>query len=91
MGGIRTYQKNGTMLQLETQIHQLTCKLDSLTKIKDTDAHQVQLYLDKLKCKLSTEMKNCEFKLEPESFLTKVSVRKFHTSICAPLGARAYP
>ncbi len=70
--------KTGTILQLKTQIHQLKCKLDSLIKTKETDT-QVQSNLDKLKMKLSTEMKDCKFKLEPESFLTKVSVQKFHT------------
>jgi hypothetical protein len=31
--------KTGTILQLETQIHQLKCELESLTKAKETDVH----------------------------------------------------
>jgi hypothetical protein len=51
-------KQTGTILHLETQIHQLKCKMDSLMKPKVTDdAHQVQSNLDKLKMKLSTEMK----------------------------------
>ncbi len=57
-----------TILQLETQIHQLKCKLDSLTKTKEADVHQVQSNHDKLKMKLSTEMMDHKFKLEPISF-----------------------
>jgi hypothetical protein len=50
-------------------------------KTKVMDAHQVQSNLDKLKMKLSTEIKDRTFKVEPESFLAKVTVQKFHTSI----------
>jgi hypothetical protein len=73
--------KTKTILQLETQIHQLKCKLESPLKTKETDAHKLQSNLDKLKMNLSTEMKDCKFKLEPESFLTKIAVIKFHTSV----------
>jgi hypothetical protein len=54
-------------------------KLNSLAKTIETDAYQVQSNLDKLKIKLSTEMKDHKFKLEPKSFLTKVSGKTFHT------------
>ncbi len=47
---------------------------------KKTDKHQVQSYLENLKIKLSTEMKDCKFKLEPEPFSIKVSDKKIHTS-----------
>ncbi len=73
--------KTGTIIQLEAQIDQLRCTLDSLPKINGTVTHQkVQSYLETLTNTLSAEMNNQKFKLEPESFSTKVSVKKYDAS-----------
>jgi hypothetical protein len=73
--------KSGTIIQLEAQIDQLRCTLDSLPKTNGTVTHQkVQSYLESLTSTLSAEMNNRKFKLEPESFSTKVSVKKYDTS-----------
>jgi hypothetical protein len=58
MGECEHVNKTRTILQLETQMDQLTYKPDLLTKTKKTDVHQVQSNLDKLKIKLSTKMKD---------------------------------
>ncbi len=68
--------KTGTILQLEAQIEQLKCTLESLPKTNTTGIQQVQSDLQNLKNKLSTELKDRRFKLEPE-LLTKVSVKEF--------------
>ncbi len=75
--------KAGTIIQLEAQIGWLRCTLDSLPKTNGAVTHQkVQSYLKRLTSTLSAEMndRKCKFKLEPESFSTKVSVRKHDTS-----------
>jgi hypothetical protein len=73
--------KTGTIIQLEAQIDQLRCRLDSLPKTNGTVTHQkVQSYLERLTNTLSAERNNHKFKLEPESFSTKVSVKKYDTS-----------
>jgi hypothetical protein len=69
--------KTGTIVQLEAQIDQLKCTLELLPKTNTTGIHQVQSDLRNLKNKLSTELKDCRFKLEPELFSTKVSVKEF--------------
>jgi hypothetical protein len=73
--------KIGTIMQLKAQINQLTCTLDSLPKTNGTVTHQtVQSYLESLTNTLSAEMNDRKFKLEPESFSAKVSVKKYDTS-----------
>ncbi len=73
--------KTGTIIQLEAQIDQLRCTLDSLPKSNGTVTHQkVQSYLETLTSTLPAEMNDRKFKLEPESFSTKVSVKKYDTS-----------
>ncbi len=42
--------------------------------------HQLKSSLENLANKLSKEMNDRKFKLKPQSFTTKVSVRKFDTS-----------
>jgi hypothetical protein len=69
--------KTGTIVQLEAQIDQLKCTLESLQKTNTTGIQQVQSDLQNLKNKLSTELKDRRFKLEPEIFSTKVSVKEF--------------
>ncbi len=55
--------------------------MDSLSKTNGTVTHQkVKSYLDSLTSTLSAEMNDRKFKLEPESFSTKVSVKKYDTS-----------
>jgi hypothetical protein len=68
--------KSGTIVQLEAQIHQMRCKLETLQKKKQTNIHQLESSLENLTNKLSKEMNNCKFKLKPQSFTTKVSVKK---------------
>ncbi len=67
--------KSGTIVQLEAQIDQLICTLDSLPKTNKTSIQQVQSDLQNLKNKLWTELKDPRFKLEPELFSSKVSVK----------------
>ncbi len=69
--------KTGTIIQLETQIDQLKCTLESLLKTNTRGIQQVQSDLQNLKNKMSTELKDRRFKLEPELFSTKVSVKEF--------------
>ena len=69
--------KTGTIVQLEAQIDQLKCTLESLQKTNTTGIQQVQSDLQNLKNKMSTELKDRRFKLEPELFSTKVSVKEF--------------
>jgi hypothetical protein len=58
------------------QIDQLRCTLDLLPKTNGTVTHQkVQSYLESLTNTLSAEINDRKFKLEPESFSTKVSVK----------------
>jgi hypothetical protein len=72
--------KSGTIVKLEAQIDQLISTLDSLPKTNKTVIQQDQSDLQNLKNKLSTEMKDRRFKLEPELFSTKVSVKEFEGS-----------
>jgi hypothetical protein len=67
----------GTIVQLEAQIDQLKCTLESLQKTNKTGIQQVQSDLQNLKNELSTELKDRRFKLKPELFSTKVSVKEF--------------
>ncbi len=69
--------KTGTIVQLEAQIDQLKCTLESLPKTNTIGIQQVQSDLQNLKNKMSTELKDRRFKLEPELFSTKVSVKEF--------------
>ncbi len=72
--------KTGTSIQLEAQIDQLRCTLDSLPKTNGTVTHQkVQSYLESLTNTLSAKINNHKFKLEPESFSTKASLKKIDT------------
>jgi hypothetical protein len=73
-------KKTGITAQLEAQIHQMRCKLDTLQKKKQKNIHQLESSLENLTNKLSKEMNNCKFKLKPQSFITKVFVKKFDTS-----------
>jgi hypothetical protein len=68
--------KTGTIVQLEAQIDQLKCTLESLPKTNTTSIQQVQSDHQNLKKKLSTDLKDRRFKLEPELFSTKVSVKE---------------
>jgi hypothetical protein len=70
------------MIQLQAQIDQLRSTLDLLPKTNGivTDP-KLQSYLESLTNTLSTEMNNRKFKLEPESFSTKVSLKEDDTSI----------
>jgi hypothetical protein len=72
--------KSGTIVQLEAQIDHLICTLDSLPKTNKTSIQQVQSDLQNLKNKLWTELKDHRFKLKPELFSTKVSVKEFEGS-----------
>ncbi len=58
----------------------MICTLDSLPKTNKTSIQQVQSDLQNLKNKLLTELKDRRFKLVPELFSTKVSVKEFEGS-----------
>jgi hypothetical protein len=57
--------KTGLILYLK-KIHNVTCQLDLATKEDQPHKLQIQSTLEKLKNRLSTEMSNQKFKLEPE-------------------------
>jgi hypothetical protein len=77
---MQTYQQIGTGVQLEAQIHQIKCNLETLQKDKHNNIEQLESSLECLTDKLSKDMNNQNFKLEPESFSTQVSVKKIETS-----------
>ncbi len=58
--------KTGTIVQLEAQIHQVICNLETLQKDKQNNLQQPESSLEHLTNKLSKEMNNQKFKLEPE-------------------------
>jgi hypothetical protein len=70
--------KTVPMLQLETKIHDYTNQLDLAEKGKKK--HQIQTKLDKLKNILSTEISNIIFKLQPEQYSPKISIKHYSTS-----------
>jgi hypothetical protein len=72
--------KTGLMLQLETQKHDVTCQLDLATKEGHPHKLQIQPTLEKLRNRLSTEMSNQKFKLEPEQCSPKISVKPYSNS-----------
>jgi hypothetical protein len=72
--------KTGLILQLETQIHDVTCQLDLATKEGQQRKLQIQTTLEKLRNRLSTEMSNQKFKLEPEQYSPKISVKPYNNS-----------
>jgi hypothetical protein len=68
--------KTGTMIQLQAKIDQLGSALDTLPQTNRTATNeQVQSHLESLTNTLSTEMNNCKFKLDSETFSTKVSIK----------------
>jgi hypothetical protein len=69
--------KIGLMLQLETQIHDVTCQLDLAIKEGQPRKLQIQSILEKLRNRLSTGMSNQNFKLEPEQCSPKISVKPY--------------
>ncbi len=73
--------KTGLILQLETQIHDVTCQLDLATKEGQPRKLEIQSTLEKLRNRLSTEMSNQKFKLEPEQCSPKISVKQYSTSL----------
>ena len=74
--------KTGTMIQLQAKIDQLRSTHDTLLQTNRTVTNeQVQSHLESLTNTLSTEMNNHKFKLEPESFSIKVSLKEYDTSI----------
>jgi hypothetical protein len=72
--------KTRLMLQLETRIHDVTCQLDFATKEGQSCKLQIQSTLEKLRNRLSTEMSNQKFKLEPEKCSPKISVKPYSNS-----------
>jgi hypothetical protein len=72
--------KTGLILQLETQVHDGTCQLDLATKEGQPRKLQIQSTLEKPKNRLSTEMSNQKFKLEPEQYSPKISVKPYRSS-----------
>jgi hypothetical protein len=67
------------MVQLETQIHDVTSQLDLATRKNQPHKH-LQSNLKQLRNRLSTEMSNRKFKLEPEQCSPKISVKRYNTS-----------
>ena len=72
--------KTRLMLQLETQIHDVTRQLDLATKEGQPRKLQIQSTLEKLKNRLSTKVSIQKFKLEPEQCSPKISVKPYSTS-----------
>jgi hypothetical protein len=74
--------KTGTMIQLQAEIDQLRSTHDTLPQTKRIVTNeQIESHLESLTNTLSTEMNNRKFKLDPETFSTKVSVKEYDTSI----------
>jgi hypothetical protein len=71
--------KTGLMVQLETQLQDVTSKLDLATKKTQPHKH-LQSNLEQLKNRLSTEMSNQKFKLEPEQCSPKISIKRYNNS-----------
>jgi hypothetical protein len=67
------------MLQLETQIHDVTSQLDLATK-KNQLHKLLQSNLEQLRNRLSKEMRTQKFKLEPEQCSPKISIKRYNTS-----------
>jgi hypothetical protein len=78
--GCEQVNKTGLMLQLETQIHDVTCQLDLGTKEGQPCKLQIKSILKKLRNRLSTEMSNQKFKLEPEQCSPKIYVKPYSNS-----------
>ncbi len=72
--------KTGLLLQLETQIRNVTCQLDLATKEGKPCKLQIQSTLEKLTNRLSTEMNNQNLKVEPEECKPKISVKPYSNS-----------
>ncbi len=72
--------KNGLMLQLQTQIHYVACQLDLATTEGQPCKQQIQSTLEKLRNRLSTEMSHQKFKLEPEQCSPKITVKPYSNS-----------
>jgi hypothetical protein len=74
--------KTGTVIQLQAKMDQLRSTHDTLPQTNRTVTNeQVQSHLESFTNTLSTEMNNCKFKLDPETFSTKVSIKEYDTSI----------
>jgi hypothetical protein len=71
--------KTGLMLQLETQIHDVTSQLDLATKKNQLHKH-LQSNLEQLRNRLLNEMRSQKFKLEPEQCSPKISIKRYNTS-----------
>ncbi len=67
------------MLQLETQIHDVTSQLDLATKKNQLHKH-LQSNVEQLRNRLSNEMRSRRFKLEPEQCSPKISINRYNTS-----------
>ncbi len=67
--------KTGLLLQLNTQIHDVTHQLDLATNEGQPHKLQIQSTLEKLKNRLSTKTSNRQFKHEPEQCSPKKSVK----------------
>ncbi len=72
--------KTGLTLQLETQIHDVIHQLDLATKEGQPRKLQIQSTLKKLRNRLSPEMSNRKFKLEPEQCSPKISIKPYSNS-----------
>jgi hypothetical protein len=70
--------KTGLMLQLETQIHDVTSQLDLATKKNQLHKH-LQSNLEQLRNRLSNELRSRRFKLEPEQCSPKISIKRYNT------------
>jgi hypothetical protein len=71
--------KTGLLLQLETQIHDVTSQLDLATKENQPHTH-LQSSLEQLRNRMTIKMSNQKFKLEPEQCSPKLSVKLYNTS-----------
>ena len=69
--------KTGLMVQLETQINDVTSKLDLATKKNQPHKH-LQSNIEQLKNQLLAEMSNRKFKLEPEQCSPKFSIKRYN-------------
>jgi hypothetical protein len=61
-------------------MNELICQLDLLQNDHQSNKQKIKTKLDDLHNKLAKEMISRRFKLEPEQFLPKISVKHHHAS-----------
>ncbi len=72
--------KTGTIIQLETNINNLTYQLESAKTDSQAQKQEIQTYLQNQKNKLAKIMSERKFKLGPEQFTPILSLKLYNTN-----------